>query len=74
MKKLNINNIDLYTIPMDKLVKAIQPWALNVLLENEPLHQKVDILLDNMMYYFLENENYEYCVVIKNEIERRKLS
>lgn len=72
-KKKNINNLDLYTMPMDELSKNLQPWELAVLLNLEPLRNHTDILLDNMMHYYLEAEQYEYCAVIRDEINSRRI-
>ncbi len=68
-----ISNIDLYTMPMDELVINLKPWELGALLFLEPNTNFTDILLDNMMYYFIENEHYEYCAIIRDEIIARKL-
>jgi hypothetical protein len=73
-QKRNINNLDLYTMPMDELTKHLKPWELGVLLQLEPLRNHTDILLDNMMDYYLEIELYEYCAIIRNEINSRKIA
>lgn len=70
-KKRNINNLDIYMLPMDELVDSLKPCELSFLLQLEPYHKHTDILLDNMMYYFLENELYEYCAIIRDEINSR---
>jgi len=73
-KKKTVNNLDLYTMKMDDLVKCLKPWELAVLLQIEPFQTSTDILLDNMMYYFLQNEYYEYCVIVRDEVESRKIT
>ncbi|MFC4477429.1 hypothetical protein [Flavobacterium chungangensis] len=72
MSKRKVSNLDLYTLPMSEVVRLLKPWQLGALLELEPYRQFTDILLSNMMDYFLANELYEYCVIIRDEIESRK--
>lgn len=67
-----INHISLIDIEMDELSSLLKMWEFRVLLHNEPLTQDVDIMLENMLYYFLQEENYEFCAVIRDEVEARK--
>lgn len=63
--------INIFDIPMDKLKDSITPIELTFLLLIEPDSYLIDIVMDNMMEYFLKEELYEYCAVIRDEKERR---
>lgn len=75
MKKLNINNYDyniLNTIIMDEVTTIFDTFELYVLLNECPLNEDYDIILDNMLQYFVENEFYEYAQIVFDEINRRQ--
>lgn len=67
------NGCDLFNIKMEELELLLDPWSLAILLKEEPLTSKIDILLDNMLDYYVSEEKYEYAVVVRDEINDRKL-
>lgn len=72
MNKFNsINSLkDIYII---EIMKFCNTKDLEFLLLLEDYTDEVDIMLENMLDYFLEYEYYEYAVVIRDEIKRRDI-
>lgn len=72
MAKRFINSdINLKTIKMANLSKLIDPWELSILLGQEGNSSESDIMFQNMLEYYEETEEYEYCVVLRDEIKKR---
>jgi len=71
-KKLNVNNYDLHQIDLENLEKCVEPWGLAVLLELEPYTFYSDMLFAEMLEYYVQKEMYDYCIVIRDEINKRK--
>ena len=72
-RKINVNNINLYEVDANLISDYLSPFELGILLKLEPYSQDTDILLDNMMDFYLEEQEYLYCVIIRDEINSRKL-
>lgn len=70
-RNLLINKLNLQEINIDDLDAMLEPWELGVLLRNESECRDVDIMLENMLEYYLMYEQYEYCCIIRDEINRR---
>lgn len=49
----------------------LKPVELQILLFLEEYTYETDVMLDNMLQMFLEEEMYEYCAIVRDEIERR---
>lgn len=60
-------------INIDDLVICFKPFELKILLYCEDYTKDVDIMLENMLDYFLEYEYYEFACVIRDEVNRRNL-
>lgn len=58
-------------IDCDDLVRYYKPFELKILLYIEDYTTQVDVMLDNMLSYFLEYELYEFACVVRDEIIRR---
>lgn len=71
MNKAN-KNCDLFNIKMWELELLLEPWELGALLRNEKKCYEVDTMLDNMLEYYVEEEKYDYAIIIRDEINRRK--
>ena len=65
------NIIKLSDINIETLVHHLKPNDLKILLYLEDYTDEVDIMLDNMEYYFVENELFELAAIIRDEIIRR---
>lgn len=70
-KKLDINKIRLDEIGVIELKRCLKPWELAVLLNYLNATTETDILLFNMLIDCEREELYEYCSVIRDEINRR---
>jgi hypothetical protein len=71
-KRWTPNNTDLHQIDIDNIEKILEPWALAVLLEIEPYTFHTDDLFDKLLSNFENKEMYDYCIVIRDEINKRK--
>jgi hypothetical protein len=58
-------------IDMDDLVMYFKPFELKILLFIEDYTEDVDIMLENMLDYFIEYEYYEFACVVRDEVIRR---
>ena len=72
-RKINVNNINLYEVDANLISDYLSPFELGILLKLEPYSQDTDILLDNMMDFYLEEQEYLYCAILRDEINSRKL-
>lgn len=70
MKK--VKNYDFLNIKIWELPEILQPWELAKILQEESYSSDTDILLENMLDYFLKEELYEYACVIRDEVNNRK--
>lgn len=68
-----MNYIKLSDVDIEFIKQGLRPVELQLLLYLEDYTDEVDIMLENMMHFFLEEEMYEHCAIIRDEIERRKL-
>ena len=68
-----INKITLRDVPMEEITSLLKRWEFRVLLQHEELTKDVDIMLDNMIEYFLDEELYEYACIVRDEIKAREL-
>lgn len=67
------DKINWSTLNIEDLAKTIKPWELSVLLKQETFSTDTDILFENMMYYYVHLEMYDYAIVLRDEIDSRKL-
>ena len=67
MKEFSLKELDM----MDVLC-IYEPFELELILLTEPNTSDTDIMLENMLEFFIEQEEYDYCVVVRDEIKRRK--
>lgn len=72
MKNIDVSIFTLRDLEMREVVNIFEPFELEILLWTEPNTSDVDIMLENMLYYFIEKEFYEYACVVRDEINRRK--
>ena len=72
VRKININKINFLNIKIWELSEMLEPWELGVILSVESNSTETDILLENMLDYFLQEEMYEYACVIRDEIKKRE--
>lgn len=68
-----INKISLKDVPIEEVASILKPWEFRILLQNEDLTRDVDIMLDNMIEYFVEEEMYEWACFVRDEINARKI-
>ena len=68
-----INKISLKDVPVEEVASILKAWEFRILLQNEDLTRDVDIMLDNMLDYFVEEEMYEWAVFVRDEINARKI-
>lgn len=66
--RLNNINFSLFNIEVDQLSTIVTPTELAMLLLGEIYSEDVMIMLDNMLEYFEDTEEYEYCKVVYDEI------
>lgn len=62
----SLKDIDMVDLPL-----FFSPLEFSVMLIIEDYSTDVDIMLENMLGYFIENEFYEYAAVVRDEIKRR---
>lgn len=65
-------DFELCNLKVWELASILEPDELAIILFNESNCTKTDIMLENMLDYFLEEEMYEFAVIIRDEVERRK--
>lgn len=68
-----LNKISLKDIDIEEIVYILKKWEFKVLLQHEELTKDIDIMLENMLDYFVEEEMYEYAVIVRDEIKSREL-
>ena len=66
-----LDNWRIKDIDIDDLVRYFRPFELQLLLYIEDYTEDVDIMLENMLEYFIEYEYYEFACVIRDEVIRR---
>ena len=66
-----LDNWRIKDIDIDDLVRYFRPFELQLLLYIEDYTEDVDIMLENMLDYFIEYEYYEFACVIRDEVNRR---
>jgi hypothetical protein len=71
MKNIDVRIFSLRDLEMREVVNIFEPFELEILLWTEPHTSDIDIMLENMLYYFIEKEFYEYACVVRDEINRR---
>lgn len=71
-KIYNRKDFSFFNLKMDELTFHLSPFELSCLLADEKLTTDTDILLENMLSYFVENELYEYACVVRDEVNDRK--
>lgn len=72
MENSNQKKCDLFNIKMWELEMILEPWELGAVLRKEKNCFEVDIMLENMLSYYVEEEKYSYCIIIRDEVNRRK--
>ena len=72
MKRLKVNKLDFLNIKIWELTDMLDPWELGAILSLESNSTDTDLMLENMLDYFLEEEMYDYACVIRDEVNRRK--
>jgi len=65
-KKYNIRDLNLQEVHVADLFQLVDPWALKVLLLLEDDNEDTEIMMENMLSYFVEVEQYEYAIVIRD--------
>jgi hypothetical protein len=71
MMNKKINHLDLFTVKIGELSEMLEPFELEFY-HKKVTAQKTDILLENMLDYYVSLEMYEYAVIIRDEINSRK--
>jgi hypothetical protein len=67
MKEFSLKELE-----MNDVLALYEPFELELILLTEPNTSDVDIMLENMLHFFIEKEEYSYCVVVRDEQLRRK--
>ena len=70
-KSIKVNKVELLNIKIWELSEMLEPWELAVILTQESNSTTTDIMLENMLEYFLKEEMYDYACVIRDEVNRR---
>jgi len=68
-----LNKISLKDVDVEEIVFLLQKWEFKVLLQHEELTKDIDIMLDNMLEYFVLEEMYEWACLVRDEIKSREL-
>jgi hypothetical protein len=68
-----LENWRIKDIDINEFVKYYEPFELKILLYIESYTEETDIMLENMLDYFLEYELYEFACVVRDEVKRRQL-
>ena len=71
MENSNQKRCDLFNIKMWELEILLDPIQLAVILSKEKDCNETDIMLENMLDYYVEEEKYEWACIIRDEINRR---
>jgi hypothetical protein len=74
-KKITVRKIEDFNIrdiDMDDIVYMLSTFELEIMLYMEPFSYDTDIMLLNMLDYFIEVEEYEYACICRDEIASRK--
>jgi hypothetical protein len=66
------NLLRLSDVNIEDVVKFLKPMDLKILLYLEDYDNETDIMLENMEYYFVEEELFEFAAVVRDEIKRRQ--
>lgn len=66
------NLLRLSDVNIDDIIRYLRPSDLKILLYLEDYSNETDIMLDNMEYYFVDEELFEFAAVIRDEIKRRQ--
>lgn len=68
-----LDGLSVSYMDIDDIVNYFEPFELKILLMIEEYTSEVDIMLENMLEYFLEYEYYEFACVVRDEVKRRQL-
>lgn len=66
------NLLRLSDVNIEDVVRFLKPMDLKILLYLEDYSDETDIMLENMEYYFVDEELFEFAAVIRDEIKRRQ--
>ena len=66
------NLLRLADVNIEDIIKFLKPMDLKILLYLEDYDNETDIMLENMEYYFVEEELFEFAAVNRDEIKRRQ--
>lgn len=66
-----LKQCELKKVEVSELAEIFDVWELSIILAEESLCTDTDIMLENMLVYYVENEMYEYACVVRDEIKKR---
>lgn len=73
-KKLVVNEYHITDLSYDDIALLYSDWELQVILMCENYDEKTDNMLDDMLKYYIMIEKYDFCAVIRDEINKRTLA
>lgn len=71
-KKYSFKDINLQEVHVEDITTLCDPWAFKILLLLEAHNEDTEIMMENMLDYFLKQEEYEYAIVVRDLTNGRK--
>lgn len=67
-----LDGLSISYMNMEDVVRYFEPFELKIMIMFESYTNDTDIMFENMLEYFIQEEEYEFACVIRDEINRRK--
>lgn len=68
----DLDGLSIAYMNMEDVVRFFEPFELGILLMIESYSSDTDIMFENMLDYFIQEEEYEFACIVRDEINRRK--
>jgi len=67
-----LDGLSISYMNMEDVVRYFEPFELKIMIMFESYTSDTDIMFENMLEYFIQEEEYEFACVVRDEINRRK--
>ena len=67
-----LDGLSISYMNMEDVVRYFETFELKIMIMFESYSSDTDIMFENMLDYFIQEEEYEFACVVRDEINRRK--
>lgn len=73
-KKIVCKEFNIDDLNYDDIALLYSDWELQVILMCEPYDERADNMLQDMLKYYIMIEKYDFCAVIRDEVNKRSIA